>query len=297
MARHRLASVAIIAGTVVAIVAQRGAPIAGPPLYDGVVVVAPYAWLSPPHGLHSGAKSDRETFPVSNGGFGAQTQEQPPQAQVSLDFGSLLMPAGTKSVIVTIRPVPPPSVAPSDGIVAGNVYRIEASNQAGEAVQVRPGSQITVILRGPTSLLAAYVELFAGGTWTSEDTDPVGVPDMYTTLVGSFGDFALVSPDATWVPDGETGPPPTAAATAASAASSATGDAAPQTSATATDSSAKPSDGSRRSGPTANAGSAHGTAGQGSCLPLTQIGAVAIGLLVILAAGFIMTRPVRPPGL
>jgi hypothetical protein len=296
MARNRLASVAIVGGMIIAIAAQRGAPIAGPPLYDGVVVVAPYVWLSPPPGLHGGAKSDRETFPVSSGGFGVQTQEQPPQAQASLDFDSLLMPAGTKSVIVTIRPVPPPAVAPSDGIVAGNVYSIEATNQVGEAVQVQPGSQIAIILRGPTSLLAGYIELFAGGAWTSEDTDPVGVPDMYTTLVGSFGEFALVSPDVTWVPDGETGPPPTAAATASPAASSTYGSSSLQTAASTTDLGRAPAAGSTSSSPAVRSGSTAGSSGQGSPLPLPQIGAVAIGLLVILAAGFIMTRPVRPPG-
>ena len=295
MRRPGLASVAVVAGVIVAIAAQRGAPIAGPPLYDGVVVVAPYVWLSPPPGLRCGAKSDRETFPVSDGGFGAQTQEQPPQAQVSLDFGSLLLPEGTKSVTVTIRPVPVPPVAPSDGIVAGNVYSIEATNQIGAAVQVQPGSQITIILRGPTSLLAGYIELFAGGSWTSEDTEPVGVPDMYTTLVGSFGDFALVSPDADWIPDGETGPLPVPAPTLPPTASTATGDTQPQTTASVPASIPVTSAAPTPSSSAAVSGSGGGSSGQGSSLPLPQIGAAAIGLLVILTAGFIMTRPVRPP--
>ena len=209
MSRRILAAAAMVGGLLVAAFAQSAAPVAWPPLYDGVVVVAPYVWLSPPPGLHGGARSDHETYPVSDGGFGAQTSEQPPQAEISVDFGSLQMPSGSKSVTITIRPVPGPGVAPSDGVLAGNVYRIEAVNQDGQAVEVKSGSQITILMRGPSSLLAAYIESYSNGQWTSLETDPVGVPDMYTALVGAFGDYAVVAADPNWQPIGEKARPAT----------------------------------------------------------------------------------------
>lgn len=296
MSRRILAAAAMVGGLLVAAFAQSAAPVAGPPLYDGVVVVAPYVWLSPPPGLHGGARSDHETYPVSDGGFGAQTSEQPPQAEISVDFGSLQMPSGSKSVTITIRPVPGPGVAPSDGVLAGNVYRIEAVNQDGQAVEVKSGSQITILLRGPSSLLAAYIESYSNGQWTSLETDPVGVPDMYTALVGAFGDYAVVAADPNWQPIGEKARPAAPVpATPVPVAALPTDSLAPSGAVVTPSASTN----SPTPAPTAvvlaatSPGRTGGSEAPG--LPWPQVGAAVVGVLVVLAAGFVLTRPIKPP--
>jgi hypothetical protein len=177
-----------------------------------VVVVEPYRWLMPPPGLPGGAKSGSDTEPAA-GGFAAVTPETPPQAQVIADIGSLDLPRGTTSITVSIEPVAPPSVQPADGVIAGNVYRIRAINQRGASIGVKAGSQLTMLFRGPPNLTSAKVEAFDAGQWQLVGkTDPAGIPDMFTTLVGSLGEFALVAPSG-WTPAGAKAAPATPAAT------------------------------------------------------------------------------------
>jgi hypothetical protein len=208
-----LAAVALIGGLAIVIVAQRVAPIARPPLFDGVVAVQPYRWLMPPPGLPGGAKSGSDTEPAAGQGFAAVTPETPPQAQVIADIGSLDLPRGTTSITVSIEPVAPPAVQPADGVIAGNVYRIRAINQRGASIGVKAGSQSTMLFRGPPNLTSAKVEAFDGGQWQPVGgTDPAGIPDMFTTLVSSLGEFALVAPSG-WTPAGAKAAPATPAAT------------------------------------------------------------------------------------
>jgi hypothetical protein len=115
MKSHRLAALALICGLVVVAIAQRLAPVGGPPLYDGVVVADPYKWLSPPPGLSGGAQSVVQSIPLAGGQDGEiaiGTLEVPPQAQVIADFGSLDLPAGTTTITVSVAPVPVPDVQP-----------------------------------------------------------------------------------------------------------------------------------------------------------------------------------------
>ena len=52
-----------------------------------------------------------------------------------------------------------------------------------------------------------------GGQWQPVgETDPAGIPDMFTTLVSSLGEFALVAPSG-WTPAGAKAAPATPAAT------------------------------------------------------------------------------------
>jgi hypothetical protein len=292
MRRQGLGTAAVIGGLVVVVLAQRLVPVARP-LYDGVVVEDPYAWLSPPPGLAGGAKSAQETDSVNGVGFGVGTPEQPPQAQVISDFGSLDLPSGTTSVTVTIKPVPSPSVQPADGVIAGNVYSIELTNQRGAEVGISSGGQVTMLLRGPTSLPSATIELFSGGAWSDLQTESAGVPDMYTTLLSAFGDYALVAPQG-WLPAGVKGTPPTPAASSASlvpatavpidtgatpeASAAAASGAAPVAQPSPVASDALPPGGSGGSGP-----------------PWAQIAAVVAAVVIVAAAGFVMMRPVKPP--
>ena len=296
MKRRGLGAAALISGLAVVVIAQRLAPIPGPPLYDGVVVEDPYVWLAPPPGLHGGAQSAQESDPVSGVGFGVGTPEQPPQAQVIADLGSLDLPNGSTSINVSIKPVAPPAVQPQDGVIAGNVYRIGVTNQSGATIGVASDGRVTMLLRGPASLPSATIELFSGGTWTDLDTQSAGVPDMYTTLLSSFGDYALVAPSG-WVPDGAKAAPATPTPSAAPPTPvSASLDAGAVSPGIAT---APESVAATAAAPAPPTGSTSDVAPPGSStgggLPWSQIGISAIGLLVVIAAGVVMMRPVKPP--
>ena len=222
-------ALAVIFGLAIVVAAQRVAPIARPPLFDGVVVVDPYRWLSPPPGLPGGAKSGLDTESPDGQGFGSVTPETPPQAQVIADIGSLDLPGGTTSITVSLEPIVPPAVQPADGVIAGNVYRIRAINQRGASIGVKAGSRLTMLFRGPPSLPSAKVEAFDGGQWQQVgETDPAGIPDMFTTLVSSFGEFALVAPSG-WTPAGAKAAPTTPAATSTAAPPAVTVTQAPST--------------------------------------------------------------------
>ena len=204
MVRRLFSLAAIVCGLFLVVAAQHMRPIAGPPLYDGVVVFDPYKWLSPPPGLDGGARSAQQTFSGGDlqGGFGFGTPEEPPQIQIQSVFTSLALPSGTSSVTMSIEPVSTPSARPPNGIVAGNVYEIAITDQNGRSVKPRRGATVTLVLRGPTSLPEATMERFSGGTWTELQMSWPGVPDTFVADIDEFGEFALVAPDA-WVPSGE----------------------------------------------------------------------------------------------
>jgi len=290
--RRRLVAAAMIGGALVIATAQRLAPVGGPPLYDGVVVADPYRWLSPPPGLLGGARSIVQSTTLVAGQSGELadgTPEVPPQAQVIADFGSLDLPAGTTSITVSIAPIPAPDVAPPDGVVAGNVYRISATNQQGTVVPVRAEGRVTMLFRGPPSMTAATIEVFSDGTWTAAPTDPAGIPDMFTAIVSGFGVFALVAPPG-WLAAGESAVPAASSTASAEAISSAA-------SAASTATSGAPIS------PAPSAGSAASTAPTEPAAPPTSSGspwapiaAGAVALLVLLAAAAVLMRPLKPPG-
>jgi len=225
---------AIVFGLAIVVLAQRLTPVAGPPLYDGVVVEDPYRWLSPPSGFSGGAQGAKGVVPVDGAkspDLAVGTQEQPPQVQIFAGAGYLVMPPGTTSLNVSIDPVQPTS-QPTDGVIAGNVYRISLTNQNGATVGGQSSGGVTIVLRGPPSLPAATVERLSGGTWTKLQTDPAGTPHMFTAVVTDFGDYALVAPSG-WVPASQGPAPPVAVGPAAPASTpaAASGNSAPGTSA------------------------------------------------------------------
>jgi len=280
---RRLAAGAVLLGLAGAALAQISGPPVARPLYDGVVVVDPYRWLDPPAGLEGGARGVRQTLPVQGGGFSVDTPENPPQAQIDADYSALSLPSGTKTLVVAITPVKAPPVAPGDGVLAGNVYELQVANQRGVAVPVASGSQVTVLFRGPSSLTDAKIELLSNGAWTAIETEPAGVPDMYTALVSEFGEYALVAPPG-WLPAGALATPqratPSPTPTVAAVASGSE-PAAPQISATP-----------EPSGP-APTPSSPGSPGGG--LPFDRLIALGIGAAVVVAALIVLRRPIRPP--
>lgn len=212
---NRRALAVLAAGLAGVVAVQRLTPVAGPPLFDGVVVADAYRWLSPPPGQLGGAQGATGTTGVHGASpvVALATPEQPPQAQIFAAPGTLVLPPGTTSLRLSIEPVQP-GAAPSDGAIAGNVYRIQVVNQAGGAAAGQPGGDVSIVLRGPLSATQAKVEHLEGGTWQAVQTQPTGLPATFLAVVTGFGDFALVVPGA---PSAAPATHPASAATGATA--------------------------------------------------------------------------------
>jgi hypothetical protein len=276
MGSRRLALVAIFSGLAVVSIAQHFGPIARPPLYDGVVVIDPYKWLVPPPGLAGGAQGSKQSFPA-NSGWGIGTPEQPPQLQVGADLGYLSMPKDTTAIEVSAEPVAPPAAAPAKGTIAGNVYRIDVTNQRGVALTPKPGDTVVIVLRGPPDLPSATIERYSKGTWTPLNTDSAGIPNIFSTSAPGFGEFALVAP-AGWVPAGESQTSsPVAGASASVAPVASVAPAGPTTAAEPTDS-------------TSGAGNPPGSG------PSAVVALVAVMSVLILGAiVIVLIHPGKPP--
>lgn len=195
-----------------AVVAMLGLVAGGRPsisLYDGVVPLEPYVYLDPPPGSPGNPKGATATLALQGGQsplVAVATPELVPQAQLFAIPGSLVLPAGTTRIDVSIAAVEPPPVPPSDGHIEGNVYAITVTSQAGAAVTADPAAQVSIILRAPDPLTAtATIVRFDGSSWVSLKTDPSGLGATFTAVVTQFGDFAVLLP----------GPAPTGAATPA----------------------------------------------------------------------------------
>lgn len=165
------------------------------PLFDGVVVVDPYRYLSPPAGEAGSPTSAKSTLPIEAGkspSFAVYTSETPPQAELLAKGGELAVGAGTTSVTVTIDPIQPPAVG-SPGSMAGNVYRIAVTDQSGAALALLPSQSITLAVRGPAGVAVdAAIARYDAGAWQLRPTGPSGLQDLFLTNVDSFGDFALL---------------------------------------------------------------------------------------------------------
>jgi hypothetical protein len=194
-ARRHLALVAMLVGVAMVLTAQRVGPVAGPPLFDGVVVADPYRWLDPPSGELGGAQGASDTVGVQGASpvIALATPEEPPQAQIFAPPGSLILPSGTKSLALSIQPVQPVSQPPG-WTIAGNVYRISVVNQGGASATGKVGGDVTVVLRGPPSATMGVIERYANGSWQEQPTDSGGLPAMFVTSVTYFGDFAVAVP-------------------------------------------------------------------------------------------------------
>jgi hypothetical protein len=186
---------ALVVGFAVAAVVAFLGPRGAPPLYDGVVTIDPYRYLEPVSGQLGGAKGSTQTLPVVSGSspiVAIATPEQPPQAQLIANQGAFVLPPGTTAITVSIVPVPP-AVKPPNAHVAGNVYRISITTQAGAPVSARSDAQVTLALRAPANVGAATFEQLSGGTWTPLPAAAAGFPGTFeTTGLTDFGDFALI---------------------------------------------------------------------------------------------------------
>jgi hypothetical protein len=200
---RRLGWLVVLAGAGLALAVQLAAPV-GIPLYDGVVVAEPYRYLHPT-GTHAGQptsySSDQPVVGGASPAFAAATSENPPQAQLIAQTGAFVLSSGAATVHVSITPVEPPAVAPTGGTIAGNVYAVSVTDQAGAALAVATcDACLSLSMRAPEGTDTAILMRFAGGTWSAMDTLPVGAVSMFQSNPTALGDIAVV------VTGGPTGP-------------------------------------------------------------------------------------------
>jgi hypothetical protein len=201
--RRSLGIASIAVGLALAGLSRLAVPSA-PPLYDGVVVNEPYRWLEPPPGGLGGAQGFSSTVALEGGSsplIAAQTPETPPQASVFAPPNALMLPPGTTSIKSTITPIPAEGT-PSNGHIAGNVYRIQITNQNGLATTAPADAFVSVVMRGPEGTTDATIERFENGAWKPLTTDHAGYTSGFLSIVTEFGDFALVAPGPSSTPSG-----------------------------------------------------------------------------------------------
>jgi len=181
-----LGVIALVAGTT-----PRGLP----PLYDGVVPIDPYRYLSPAPGQPGNPTSYTATVPLtgtSSPNILASTTETPPQAQLIASTGAFVLPSGTASVVVAIKPVPPPLPAPPAGFT-GNVYEISIVTSNGTALDPAPATPVTILLRAPAGVDNATIVHLSNGAWQTLDTQPAGLSNIFLVNATQLGDYAVVA--------------------------------------------------------------------------------------------------------
>jgi hypothetical protein len=194
----RLRALAVMLLGLLTVIAVRVvAPDNAPPLYDSFVQASPYVYLHPSPGQPGNPQSVTKTVAFAGQDPGAlvvATGENPPQAQLILAAQSLVVPAGTHSIKVSITPIDTPGTSPKGGVVAGNTYRFAIVTDSGAAVALNPDHPATLVLRGPLGIGSATVERFEGGAWIALTTNPVAGPDIFAANTAQLGDAALVIP-------------------------------------------------------------------------------------------------------
>jgi hypothetical protein len=221
MRDRRMGLAALGLGILLIGVSQRIAPLAEPPLYDGVYVPLPYVWFVPPAGLQGGAKGARGSVGLDGGAnrlIAIATPEQDPQAQLLATNGALVMPPGSTSVKFSIEPVLPAEL-PADSHIDGNVYRISVTNQAGTPLTAPASALVTIVLVSPHSDPDRTIELDVGQGWQKLTTQNQG-PGIWLAVVTQFGEFAVVAPGAAASPYPTATPLPGASAPSSASPSS-----------------------------------------------------------------------------
>jgi hypothetical protein len=192
---RRLGWLLVLAGGAIALVLQVAAPV-GVPLYDGVVIPDPYRYLHPTGNELGDPNSYTATEDVTGNQspvFAAATDESPPQAQIVAMQDAFQLNAGTTSLNVSITPVDPVA-PPTNGTIAGNVYRFAVTDDAGQPVAPKSCEACrTLVLRAPDGVTEGRVQHFAEGAWTDVKTDHAGLAAMYQSNLDALGDFAVVT--------------------------------------------------------------------------------------------------------
>ena len=276
MRRERAAALAIGLGLLIAAVVQILAPLASPPLYDGVVVVAPYVYVNPLAGQPGGAQGSSEHLAMlghTSPQVVAGTPEQPAQAQMVAEQGSFVLPQTATSIDVAITPLDPAVDAGATGAaqILGNVYRITVVDQNGTMATAPASALVSVVLRAPSDVAGSRLALLINNVWVPQKAE-TGFASTFVAVATRFGDFAVIVP----------GTAPTPAATASAAA--------PSAGASAGGSSPASSGAASASGePSVTAGDVGASGSSGGSISPQVIGAVAFaGLLVVMIASSLL---------
>jgi hypothetical protein len=192
--RRILGALVAVFGLALALAVQVARPV-GVPLYDGVAVMEPYRYLHPT-GDQQGDPSSFTSTPAATGNespfFAAATTESPPQAQLIVEQGAFRMPAGTGQLHVSITPVDPVA-QPTEGRIAGNVYRFAVTDASGAALVPSQCDRCrTMVLRAPDGVTDGTVALLENGTWLALNTPP-GLAPLFQSNVDAMGDFAVIT--------------------------------------------------------------------------------------------------------
>ena len=190
-ARPRLGAAVLLAGIGVILVAQLSRSSLTAPLFDGVLVEDPYLFVAPPTGAAGDPQPVEVTDPVANGLvplIAVATSEVPPQAQIIAQEDAFEVPGAATSVIVSIMPV-----APSDQLVAGNVYRFAVTDQGGTPLSIRSSALVTVVLRAPQPGNEMAIARLGDAGWVVLPTNHGGMPDLFAANITELGDYAVVT--------------------------------------------------------------------------------------------------------
>lgn len=199
--RRGAAIALLLAGAVVVLLARLAGAPGTPPLYDSFSQPDPYRYLHPPAGARGHPDAASTSVPYTGADPGPLTlatgpDENPPQAQLLLGAGSLEIPAGTRSITLSITPVESPAARPPNGVVLGNTYRFRAVTDGGAALSLAAGHPATLVLRGPTGSGQATIDRFDTRAWAPITTSPIAGPNIFAANSAQLGDFALVAPEA-----------------------------------------------------------------------------------------------------
>lgn len=196
MSRDRLVgAAALVGGLALAFVVQVAAPV-GVPLYDGVMIPDAYRYLHPPAGQAGNPTSATKTVEFVGGaspGFNVATAENPPQAQVNFADSAFTVPAGASRLTVTIVPVDPVA-APTEGTIAGNVYRFVFTDENGAAVSPAQCDNCrTMVIRAPPEATEGGIGVFRNGAWSIVTSLHAGIASMYQADLAIAGDYAVIA--------------------------------------------------------------------------------------------------------
>ncbi len=177
----------------------------GPPLYDGICLPPHYLSL----GASPGPKSVSQAFSAAELAQTFELADDPntPQAQLIVTASALAPASSSSTVTVSIAPVKPPALQPSDGTLDGNVYDFEARS-GGQSVQLAPNKLAAIVL-GATSTGGPQIaiEHFDGTRWTPvARTVQSGCGTTYQANTPTLGLFALVAQGQTPAPGGTAAP-------------------------------------------------------------------------------------------
>ncbi|HTK45053.1 MAG TPA: hypothetical protein VL749_06860 [Patescibacteria group bacterium] len=184
----------VLAGLGLALGVQVRVPL-GVPLYDGQPIVETYRYLHPANGQRgnpTSASSTKQVDGTTTPVFAIATEEQPPQAQMTVQEDAFQLPAGTTELQVSITPVDA-AAQPTEGQIAGNVYRFSVTTPGGQALAPRTCDTCrTLVIRAPENVAEGTISHLDGGAWVGVATFHAGIAGMFQANAPAMGDYAVI---------------------------------------------------------------------------------------------------------